>query len=128
MLSDCAADILSRYPVLLLATPIISAKAEVKEKLEAYVKAGGHLVVNADALASLSLFGMHLDASDCKMIPAGSQVTLELTGGGKKPTQTHVQETHPVSVCPLTGSENAKVVASVGNAHLAYSIDAASAA
>lgn len=128
LLSDCAADILSRYPVLLLATPIISAKAEVTEKLEAYVKAGGHLVVNADALASLSLFGMHLDASDCKTIPAGSQVTLELTGGGKKPTQTHVQETHPVSVCPLTGSENAKVVASVGDAHLAYSIDAAAGA
>jgi hypothetical protein len=124
LLSDCAADILSRYPIVLLATPIISAKAEVTDKLEAYVKAGGHLVVNADALASLPLFGMELDASssDCKTIPAGSQVTLKLTAG-KIPTETHVKETRTVRVCPVTGTEDAKAVASAGATHLAYFVD-----
>ena len=35
LLSDCASDLLARYPIILLATPIISAKAEVTAKLEA---------------------------------------------------------------------------------------------
>ena len=123
LLSDCALDILSRYPVVFVATPIISAKAEVAAKLEAYVKAGGHVVLNADALASLPGFvGMSLDdsSSSCSAVAAGSQASVTVDG-----KTTHVQETRALRVCPVTGADSYTAVATAGSKNLAYSTGAA---
>ena len=123
LLSDCALDILSRYTVVFVATPIISAKAEVAAKLEAYVKAGGHVVLNADALASLPGFvGMSLDdsSSSCSAVAAGSQASVTVDG-----KTTHVQETRALRVCPVTGADSYTAVATAGSKNLAYSTGAA---
>lgn len=118
LLSDCSLDILSRYPVLLLATPIISSRDEVADKLEAYVKAGGHLVVNADSLASLPIFGMTLDTSSpgCFNVDAGSDITVDL--GGKT---TNISESQALRACPVLGADSYQPVATTGHHHLAYS-------
>ena len=119
LLSDCAADILARYPIVVLATPIISARAETRDKLEAYVHGGGTLVVNAEALASLPLLGASLDPSalECSTVAAGSTVTVTPVGGG---SDLHVIETEDVRVCPLGGAEALDPIAVAEGSPLAF--------
>ena len=119
LLSDCAADVLARYPILVLATPIISARAETRDKLEAYVHGGGTLVVNAEALASLPLLGASLDPSalECSTVAAGSTVTVTPVGGG---SDLHVIETEDVRVCPLGGAEALDPIAVADGSPLAF--------
>ena len=81
LLSDCAADILARYPVLILVTPIISAKAETAAKLEDYVARGGTLVTTALVLGSLQQSVMGVSAptfnpATCTSVPKGSVVNI----------------------------------------------------
>ena len=44
LLADASLDLLARYPVLFVATPIISSVLETRLKLEQYVRGGGQLV------------------------------------------------------------------------------------
>ena len=81
LLSDCAADILARYPVLIIVTPIISAKAETAAKLEDYVARGGTLVTTALVLGSLqqSVMGVSVptfNPATCTSVPKGSVVNI----------------------------------------------------
>lgn len=53
LLSDAPAWLLARYPVLIIAGEL-SGGAELRDKLQAYVENGGHLVITAGNLAKWS--------------------------------------------------------------------------
>ena len=105
LLSDATLQLLARYPVVVATTSIVSAKAEVTDKLSAYVKHGGILVVTASTLASFSggLLGISVAerlrggvAACVHSIPPGP-VQLHLPNG----QTTTVDEDAPSKVCRL---------------------------
>ena len=58
LLSDAPRELLSRYPVVVAPTALLSGRAEAADKLTAYVEHGGTLVVSAATLASFGGRGL----------------------------------------------------------------------
>jgi hypothetical protein len=105
LLSDATLQLLSRYPVVVATTSVLSAKAETADKLSQYVEGGGVLVVTANTLASLpgGLLGVVVaeqmsggEAACTKVVHAGP-VQLQLLHSGSKVTT--VEENAPSKVC-----------------------------
>ena len=113
LLSDATLQLISRYPIVVAITSILSAKAEVADKLAEYVKGGGVLVVTASTLASLpgGLLGLAVSeplrggVAACDHLVAVGPVQVQLLNGGPgaKATVT-VNETSPSKVCQLLAS------------------------
>jgi hypothetical protein len=102
--NDVSLDILARYPVIHLTTPIISSVAETKLKLSNYVSAGGKLFVTVETLASLpGLLGTTV-SSDCQDIRADSTVTVGTTT---------ITERYPLRACKVFG----KGLSSIAQGH-----------
>lgn len=105
LLSDATLQLLARYPVVVATTSIVSAKAEVTDKLSAYVKHGGILVVTASVLASLP--GGLLGLSVVERLRGGVAACTHSVAPG--PVQLHfsngkaitVDEDAPSQVCRL---------------------------
>ena len=107
-------DLLARYPVLFLATPITSSRLETRRKLDRYVRGGGQLVVTATALATLpGLLGTAVGS--CKDVPAGWRVE-----GG-----TRLAEQYPTRACEVTGAGLAPASSTGAGTAMAYSSGAA---
>eukprot|EP00040_Diaphanoeca_grandis_P044167 m.270164 g.270164 ORF g.270164 m.270164 type:complete len:1053 (-) comp88335_c0_seq1:367-3525(-) len=99
LLSDCALDIMSRYPVMVVVTPIVSSQAETIAKFESYVESGGLLIVTAEVLRSLSIFGVSVNKqSECVAIPAGNVINFTASSG----VLSNITETFPVLTCPVS--------------------------
>jgi hypothetical protein len=100
LLSDATGYILNRYPVVVVASRLRSARREVRDKLAAYVQSGGTLVLTADASESLGpLLGASVPsmASElCATVPGNSTVHVQLGSG-----PIAVTEPHGWTVCPL---------------------------
>ena len=105
LLSDATLQLLSRYPVVVAPTAILSGKAELSDKLSRYVQGGGICVVTASVLASLpsGLLGVSVaerlrgNVVDCaQSVPAG-QVHLQLPSGKAATVTEHA----PSKVCKL---------------------------
>ena len=107
LLSDATLQLLSRYPVVVATTSIISAKAEVSDKLSRYVTSGGVLVVTASTLASLpdGLLGLSVSerlrggVAACKHTVPPGPVQLNLPSAGGEVTT--VDEGAASAVCRL---------------------------
>ena len=92
--------------MLVATTSIVSAKAEVADKLSQYVKNGGLLTVTASTLASLpgGLLGVSVaerlmgGVAACIKSVAPGPVKLHLLNGGQSAT---VDETAPAKACRL---------------------------
>eukprot|EP01050_Picozoa_sp_SAG11_P003443 SAG11_NODE_194_length_12858_cov_28.436946_1_plen_637_part_00 len=110
LLADCAFDILARYPVVFLATPIISSALETTRKLERYVKGGGKLVVTADALATLPGL-LDTTVGSCTEVPAG-WVAAGVHGEPEK---------YPTKACEVRGPGLAAITTTGNGTAMAYS-------
>jgi hypothetical protein len=102
LLSDAPGWLLARYPVLVVAGGL-EGGAEIRDKFEAYVKGGGHLLITAGNLAKLpgGLAGMQV-ATGMKHLGAGTSVQV----GG-----TRLVEDNPFDLCALTLPGGARVLA-----------------
>jgi hypothetical protein len=102
LLSDAPGWLLARYPVLMIAGGL-EGGAEIRDKFEAYVKDGGHLLITAGNLAKLpgGLAGIQVEAG-LKHFEAGESVQV----GG-----TRLVEDNPFDVCALTFPGAARVLA-----------------
>ena len=107
LLSDCSHDILARYPVVILATDIISSRAEVQDKLAAYVGAGGTLVLTTNALGPSGLLGLTVTTTQCTRVDAGASVELHGTTGSS-PSQK-VEEAQALRVCPVSSKSHSPI-------------------
>ncbi len=86
LLSDAAAWLLARYPVLVVAGEL-SGGQELRDKLEAYVEAGGHLVLTAGNLAKLpgGIAGLTTVKTTTDFRHGRGRVTLFASAFGVKP-------------------------------------------
>ena len=118
LLSDAPSWLLHQYSTVVIGSQLRSMCAEVKAKLEEYVKAGGTLVVSAPSLSTVSVFGVYVDLTNrsggCIEIPPNTTVQL---GGGAS-----VTEAVPVISCQLHGPTDAEAMASVGDLTLALKL------
>ena len=131
LLSDAPAWLLQRYPVLVCAGRLASMRAEVAAKLEAYTLAGGTLVVAADTLRNVPLFGITVAAEGaCVTLPRGTVVQVNITA--TKPI-IDVAETVATTACGISFPRGAsaaspvravQVVAAAGATALAYTAKA----
>lgn len=128
LLSDAPGYILQRYPVVVVASRLRSARKETAAKLVEYVAAGGVLVLTADASESLGpLLGAAVPSMDprlCKTL--GRNTTVSLTDGG---SSSSVVEPQVWSVCPVicqptSGTTTCTTVATVGGDAVAVEISA----
>jgi len=100
LLSDAPGWLLERYPLLVVAGEL-EGGAEIRDKFEAYVKGGGHLVVTACNLAKLrgGLAGIEVKG-ELKHFEAGANVQVG---------ETRVVEDSPFDVYPLAFPKGAQV-------------------
>ena len=102
LLSDAPGWLLARYAVLVVAGGL-EGGAEIRDKFEAYVKGGGHLLITAGNLAKLpgGVAGIRAEES-LKHFEAGKSVQV----GG-----TRLVENSPFDLCGLTLPGAARVLA-----------------
>ncbi len=88
LLSDAQPWLLERYPVLVLAGELTGG-AEIRDKLEAYVRGGGHLVMTSGNLAKLpgGLLGLKSSRRTVRKKIGAGQVTLFASQFGVKPVR-----------------------------------------
>ena len=86
LLSDAQGWLLERYPVLVVAGELTGGP-EIRDKLEAYAKGGGHLILTAGNLAKLPGGLADLTSASATMtLPLGSgRVTIFTSPFGVKP-------------------------------------------
>lgn len=86
LLSDAACWLLARYPVLVVAGELAGGQ-ELRDKLEAYVQAGGHLVLTAGNLAKLpgGIGGRTTAKTTTEFRHGRGRVTLFASAFGVKP-------------------------------------------
>ena len=104
ILSDAPEWLLARYPVLVVAGGL-EGDAEIRDKLEAYVNGGGHLLITAGSLAMIpgGLAGVKVEQG-LRHFAAGKSVQL-----GK----ASVVEDSPFDLHVLAYPKSAQVLASV---------------
>jgi len=102
LLTDAPVWLLARYPVLVVAGGL-EGGAEVRDKFEAYVQGGGHLLITAGNLAKLpgGLAGIRA-AEGVKHFEAGTSVQA---------AGTRLVEKHPFDLCALTLPAGARLLA-----------------
>lgn len=100
LLSDAEAWLLARYPVLVVAGGLTGGQ-EIRDKLQAYVEAGGHLVITAGSLARLpgELAGVTV-AGPPRRMGAGSRIEGD---------ERSIVEDRPFEICPLRLPASAQV-------------------
>lgn len=105
LLSDTPGWLLKRYPVLVLAGDI-HGDLELKDKLEEYVRAGGHLVITAGSLKRFpgKLLGFQVIHSPAAFNP-GTNVHFE---------GHSISEPGPFSLCNLNYPEQTRIIARCG--------------
>jgi hypothetical protein len=105
LLSDAPGWLLGRYGVLVI-TGELRGGAEIRDKLEAYVRRGGRLIITAGSLKNLpgGLAGVAIKGEP-KAFPAGTGVTV---------VSQAVTEVGPFELYPLTLPTENKVVAKCG--------------
>jgi hypothetical protein len=90
LLSDAPAWLLARYPTIIVAGELAGGR-EIRDKLQAYLDAGGHLAITGGNLAKLpgGLAG-HTNASPVRTIPCGQgSLTLLSSDFGLEPQSQH---------------------------------------
>jgi len=102
LLSDAPGWLLARYPMLVVAGEL-EGGAEMRDKFEAYVKGGGHLLITAGNLAKFpaGLAGIEVKER-LKHLGAGKRVEVG---------ETRLVEDSPFDVYPLAFPKAARVVA-----------------
>jgi hypothetical protein len=102
ILSDAPGWLLARYPLLMVAGEL-EGGAEMRDKFEAYVKGGGHLLITAGVLAKLpgGLAGIQVKGS-LKHFEGGQSVRVG---------ERRVVEDSPLDVYPLAFPKAAGVLA-----------------
>jgi hypothetical protein len=110
ILSDAPGWLLERYPMLMVAGGL-EGGAEVRDKFEAYLRSGGHLLITAGSLAKLpgGLAGMQVKGS-VKHFEAGASVQVG---------ETRVVEDSPFDVYALAFPKAARVLAESSGVPLA---------
>ena len=100
LLSDAPDWLLDRYPVLVVAGEL-GGGAEIRDRLDSYVKRGGHLLLTAGNLAKLpgGLAG----------IEAKAEVKRLETGAGVQVGRTRIIEDSPFDLCQLSFPKIARV-------------------
>ena len=85
LLSDAQGWLLQRYPVVVVAGELTGG-AEIRDKLEAYVRQGGHLVITAGNLAKLpgGLAGMKSPVKTRSMKVGRGRITMFASAFGVK--------------------------------------------
>jgi hypothetical protein len=101
ILSDAPGWLLARYPILLIAGEL-EGGAEVRDKLESYVRNGGHLLITAGNLPKLpgGLAGIHAKKSLTHFGPR-QRVSVG---------ETWLVEDNPFDICALTFPASGRVL------------------
>jgi len=115
LLSDAEGWLLDRYPLLVVAGALAGG-AEIRDKLEAYVRNEGHLIVTAGSLARLpgGLAGIET-AGPCVRLPAGARIE----GLGESLTEAQSFELYPLRL-----PTEAKVLLKCGDVPAAIEVPA----
>ena len=119
LLTDAPGWLLAQYAVVVLGSPLRVLRAELAEKLQAYVEGGGTLVLTGSALASgVPILGLELDANNrtggCSTIPPHTNVTVQhVAPGAGAGAGTTVVEPVPVAVCQIWAPHDATPLATV---------------
>ena len=109
LLSDAASWVLAQYDTILVASELMSGRAEVADNLRQFLQGGGNLVITATNLARLpsGSLGVNVTSSECRPVGAGAQVVLP---GGHTMT-----EPYNMTVCSLAFPKTAAILASLAD-------------
>ena len=105
ILSDAEEWLLCRYPVLIVAGEL-EGGLEIRDKLQAYVKNGGRLIITAGSLAKLpgGIAGINIAGPGVRF-QSGETIQFETT---------ELVEDASFELCPLVLPSNARVLAKCG--------------
>jgi len=111
LLSDAPLSLLQQYPVLIIGGELKGGE-EIKDKLKAYVRAGGHLVLTSGNLERLpgGIFDWG-EASSVKTIQKGSDISC---------LNKRITEPEELQVAELTIPASTEIIASCNDKPLAF--------
>lgn len=112
--SDCPLWLMEQYPVIVIAGAL-NQSTELKDKLEAYVEAGGCLILTSSNLPDAGREWMGIRPSGNQVhLDAGSEIIIK---------GNEVKEELPFTIRPLQFPENAEILASFKDMPLAARMD-----